>query len=109
MFRTPHPGRSSDISLDQFLGQSGAVASRHAGRTQTVRYRNDGALKAIGLQFCPESEGKSRAERRLRPCESGSCEAPLLCLHPAIRLSSGASREKHGFGLIQLENVTFGD
>src|SRR5258708_21631884 len=41
--------------------------------------------------------------------ESGSCGAPRLCLHRAIRLSSGLAAQKGGFCLITRENVTSAD
>ena len=58
--------------------------------------RNDGALKAFPAPQRPLHEA----------CESGSCGAPCLCLHRAIRLSSGPGRRKWRYCLISRENVT---
>ena len=41
--------------------------------------------------------------------ESGPCGAPCLCVHPVIRLSSTAARQKGGFCRIRRENLTCRD
>jgi len=65
-------------------------------------YGNDGALKAVFKRSL-------RRAGLLSGTESGSCGAPCLCVHRAIRLSSVVGVQKRYFCLISRENVTSAD
>src|SRR5580692_8476591 len=86
-----------NLFSDQFLGLNGLIRVDPSGyiAPNAALIGNDGSLKAIFKYVLHVSLHVSlRAARAAPSRESGSCGAPRLCVHRAIRLSSAARMQK---------------